>query len=155
MIHAQYVNVFQKSLLTRLCHLMQSDHGVRGLLVTEKQSRVAKVKFTSVSLIFITLSKYNKPMCVCLIQMVEALNQPKCLWPRDHSIWNNINKWLMSFCVSVIRVMDMDNNVILWRGWGECIAANGSASMAVAADNATIIMCYLQRLVPKSKLLSF
>lgn len=26
--------------LTRLCHLVQSDHGVRGLLVTEKQNRV-------------------------------------------------------------------------------------------------------------------
>lgn len=44
-IHAQFILIVETGFhffLTCLCHLMQSNHGVRGLLVTEKQNRVCK-----------------------------------------------------------------------------------------------------------------
>lgn len=44
-IHARFILIVETGfhfLLTCLCHLMQSNHGVRGLLVTEKQNRVCQ-----------------------------------------------------------------------------------------------------------------
>lgn len=114
--------------LTRLCHLMQSDHGVRGLLVTEKQSIYDVECFPALQ------SRVHLFLC-----MFHA--NGGVLRPRDLCIWSKTNKLFTALWVSAITVMDMDSHVIAWRGY----VVMDLLQWVFAADNAAVaVACHGQ-----------